>query len=163
MLQWSWSIARRTVIALTCKIGAAGSRQLGETMVMVFYVLCCVLCVVVCARGDWFSWVSAIGSYLKYDISYYGIILCVGISTVELDTYAILVKYLAQENGGREKNDKSVVCVVCCKKLLSTNHNFPNGKYETCICRNRYMCGRLVFCNIWRGKTVGEKNLKKCS
>jgi hypothetical protein len=29
--------------------------------------------------------------------------LCVGISTVELDTYAILVKYLARENSGREK------------------------------------------------------------
>ncbi len=106
---------------------------------------------------------SAIGSYLKYDISYYGIVLCVGISTVELDTYAILVKYVARENGGREKNDKSVVCVVCCKKLLSNNHDFPNGKYETCICRNRYMCGRLDFPNIWHGKTVGEKNLKKRS
>ncbi len=105
---------------------------------------------------------SAIGSYLKYDIFYYGIVLCVGISTVELDTYPILVKF-GVENGRREKNDKSVVCVVCCKKLLSTNHDFPNGKYETCICRNRYMCGGLVFRNIWRRKTVGEKNLKKCS
>ncbi len=90
----------------------------------------CVLCVVVCARGGWFSWVSAVGSYLKYNISYYGILLHVSISIVELDTYMILVKYLAQENGGREKNDKSVVCVVCCKKLLSTNINFLNGKYE---------------------------------
>ncbi len=90
-------------------------------------------------------------------------ILGVGISIVVLDTYAILVKYLVRETGGREKNDKSVVCVVCCKKLLSTNDNFPNSKYETCICRNRYMCGGLVFCNIWRGKTVGEKNLKKRS
>jgi hypothetical protein len=72
-------------------------------MVIVFYVLCCVLCVVVCARDGWFSLVSAIGSYLKYDISYYGIILCVGISTVELDTYAIVVKYLSRENGRREK------------------------------------------------------------
>jgi hypothetical protein len=53
---------------------------------------------------------------------------------------------------GEKKNDKSVVCVVCCKKLLSTNHDFPSGKYEMCICRNRYMCGRLVFHNIWRGK-----------
>ncbi len=97
-------------------------------------------------------------------ISYYGtIVLGVGISIVVLDTYAILVKYLAWENGGREKNDKSVVCVVCCKKLLSTNHDFSNGKYEMRICRNRYMCGRLVFRNIWHGKTVGEKNLKKCS
>ncbi len=75
---------RHTAIALTCKIGAAGSRQLGGTMVTVFYVLCCLLCDVVCARGGWFSWVSAIGSYLKYNISYYGIVLRVGISSVEL-------------------------------------------------------------------------------
>ncbi len=26
-----------------------------------------------------------------------------------------------------KKNDKSVVCVVCCKKLLSTNHDFPTA------------------------------------
>jgi hypothetical protein len=32
-------------------------------MMTVFYVFCCVLCVVVCAKGGWFSWVSAIGSY----------------------------------------------------------------------------------------------------
>ncbi len=93
---------------------------------------------------------------------YFGtIILGVGISIVVLDTYTIIVKYLARENGRREKNDKSFVCVVCCKKLLSTNHNFPNGKHETCICRNRYMCGGLVFRNIWHGKMVGAKNLKK--
>ncbi len=57
---------------------------------------------------------SAIGSYLKYNISYYGIVQCVGISTVELDTYAILVKKLARENGGREKmtNQLCVLCVV---------------------------------------------------
>jgi hypothetical protein len=102
-------------------------------MVMVFYVFYCVLCVVVCARGGWFSWVSTVGSYLKYDTSYYGILLRVGISIIELDTYAILVQYLARENGGREKKHKSVVCVVCCKKLLSTNNDFPNGKYETYI------------------------------
>ncbi len=63
---------------------------------------------------------STIDSYLKYDISYYGIVLCVGISTVELDIYAILVKYLARENGRREKNDKSVVCVVKNCYLLIT-------------------------------------------
>jgi hypothetical protein len=40
---------------------------------------------------------------LAYDISYYGIVLGVGISIVVLDTYTILVKYLAQEYGGREK------------------------------------------------------------
>ncbi len=57
----------------------------------------------------------------------YGIVLHVGISIIELDTYAILVKYLAWENGRREKNDKSVVCVVCCKKLLSPNTIFPTA------------------------------------
>ncbi len=61
----------------------------------------------------------------KYDILYYGIILGVGISIEVLDTYAILVKYLARENGGREKNDKSVVRVMCCKKLLSTTTILP--------------------------------------
>jgi hypothetical protein len=115
--------------------------------------------VLLCVRDVDYSWVSTVGSYSKYDILYYGIVLGVGISIVVLDTYAILVKYLARENGRRE--NKSVVCVLCCKKLLSTNHDSPNGKYETCICRNRYMCGRLVFCNIWHGKRVGEKNLKK--
>jgi hypothetical protein len=83
-------------------------------MVMVFYVLFCVLCVVVCARGSWFSWVSAVGSYLKYNISCYGILLGVGISIVELDTYAILVKYLTQENGGREKKMTNQLCVLLC-------------------------------------------------
>ncbi len=73
-------------------------------MVTMLYVFGCVLCVVVCSRGGWLSWLSAVGSYSKYNISYYGIVLGVGISIVELDTtYAILVKYLAQENGGREK------------------------------------------------------------
>ncbi len=70
---------------------------------MVFYDFCCVLCVVLCARGGWFSWVSAVGLYNKYNISHYGIILGVGISIVELDTYTILVKYLVRENSGREK------------------------------------------------------------
>ncbi len=65
---------------------------------------------------------SAIASYLKYNISYYGIVLCVGISTVELDTYPILVKYLARENGGREKmtNQLCVLCVVKNCYLLIT-------------------------------------------
>ena len=40
-------VARCTAIALTCKIGASGSWWLGGTMVTVFYVLLCVLCVVV--------------------------------------------------------------------------------------------------------------------
>ncbi len=51
----------------------------------------------------------------KYDKLYYGIILGVGISILVLNTYAILVKYLARENGGKRNNDKLVVCVVCCK------------------------------------------------
>jgi hypothetical protein len=120
-------------ITLTCEIGATGSQKLGGTMVMVFYVLCCVLCVVVCARGGWFSWVSAIGSYLKYNILYYGIILCVGISIVELDTYTIIVKYLVQETAEGKKMTNQL-CVLCVgKELLSTNNDFPNGKYETYI------------------------------
>ncbi len=45
---------------------------------------------------------------------YYGIILGVGISIVTLDTYSILVKYLAWEYGRREKKDKSVVLGVLC-------------------------------------------------
>jgi hypothetical protein len=48
------------------------------------------------------TWVSAIGSYSRYDISYFGIV-GVGISIVVVDTYAILVKYLVRENGGRVK------------------------------------------------------------
>ncbi len=45
---------RRTAIALTCNIEAAGSRQLGGTMVMVFmfYVVCCVLLCVQEAVGS---------------------------------------------------------------------------------------------------------------
>jgi hypothetical protein len=57
--------------------------------------------------------VSAVGSLVQHIVLWY--YLGVGISIVVLDTYAILVKYLALENSGREKNDKSVVCVVCCK------------------------------------------------
>jgi hypothetical protein len=62
------------------------------------------------------SWVSAVGSYSKYNRSYYGIILGVGISIVVLDTYAILVKYLAWENGGREKKMTNQLCVFCVVK-----------------------------------------------
>jgi hypothetical protein len=54
---------------------------------------------------------------LAYNISYYGIVQGVGISIVVLDTYVILVKYLAWEYGGEIKNDKSVVlCVLCLVK-----------------------------------------------
>ena len=59
--------------------------------------------VTVCEQEVVGSWVSALSSYSKYDTLYYGIILGVDISIVVLDTYAILVKYLARENGGREK------------------------------------------------------------
>ncbi len=73
----------------------------------------CVVCCCVCKRQlVLLSVRHYIGSYLKYDISYHGIVLCVGISTVEQDTYAILVKYLARENGGREK--KLQISCVCC-------------------------------------------------
>ena len=40
-------VGRCTVIALTCKIGASGSWRLGGTIVTVFYIFVCVLCVVV--------------------------------------------------------------------------------------------------------------------
>jgi hypothetical protein len=74
-------------------------------------MLCvCVVCSCVCKRGLVLRCLL-----LAYDVLYYGIVLGVGISIVVLDTYTILVKYLGRENGGREKNDKSVVCVVCCK------------------------------------------------
>jgi hypothetical protein len=96
------------------KIGVAGSRWLGGTIVTVFYVFV-VCCVLLCVQEVVGSWVSAVGSYSKYNILYYGFVLGVGISIIVIDTYAILVKYLAWENGGREKNDKSVVRVVCCK------------------------------------------------
>ncbi len=49
---------------------------------------------------------------------YYDIVLGVGISIVVLDTYLILVKYLAQEYGGREKNDKLVV--LCVLRVLNS-------------------------------------------
>jgi hypothetical protein len=77
-----------------------------------FFVVCCVL---LCVQDEisCLGWVSAIGSYSKYDILYYDIVLGV----VELDTCAILVKYLARENGGREKNDKSVVCVFSQRQI----------------------------------------------
>jgi hypothetical protein len=80
-------------------------------MLMVICFLC-VVCCYVCERR------LVLGCPpLAYDISYYGIVLGVGISIVVLDAYAILVKYLAQEYGGREKNDKPVVlCVLCVVK-----------------------------------------------
>jgi hypothetical protein len=81
-------------------------------MVTVFYGFCCVLCVVVCARGDWFLGVHHWLIHSKYDILYYGIVLGVGIIIVVLDTYTILVKYLAWENDEREK--KLQISCVCC-------------------------------------------------
>jgi hypothetical protein len=89
-------------------------------MVTVFYVFCSVLCVAVCARGDWFFGVLPPLAHTLYNISYYGIILGVGISIVVLDTYTILFKYLARENGGREKitNQLCVFCVVKNSHLL---------------------------------------------
>ncbi len=66
------------------------------------------------------SWVSAIGSYSKYNILFYGIVLGVGISIVvillRLDTYGILVKYLVRENSGREKKMTNQLCVLCVVK-----------------------------------------------
>ncbi len=79
-------------------------------MVMVLFI--CFLCVVCCCVCE--RWLVLGCLPLAYDILYYGIVLGVGISIVVIDTHTILVKYLAQEYGGREKNDKSVVfCVLC--------------------------------------------------
>ncbi len=80
-------------------------------MVTMLYVLC-VLCCCVCKRR------LVVGCPpLAYDMLYYGIVLGIGISIVVLDTYAIIVNYLAQEYGGRDKNDKSVVlCALCVVK-----------------------------------------------
>ncbi len=44
---------------------------------------------------------------------YYDIVLGVGISIIVLDTYLILVKYLAQEYGRREKMTNQLYCVCC--------------------------------------------------
>jgi hypothetical protein len=70
-----------------------------------------VFCVLLCVQEVVGSWVSAVGSYSKYDISYYGIVLGVSISILVLDAYTILVKYLAWENGGREKK-LQISCVL---------------------------------------------------
>ncbi len=72
---------------------------------------------------------------LAYDMLYYGIVLGVVISIVVLDTYVMLVKYLAREYSGREKNGKSVVlCVLCVVKNSYLLYNgFTNSKYETYI------------------------------
>ncbi len=70
-------------------------------MVMVFFVVVVRCCV--CKRRLVFR---CLPLALWYNIWYYGtIVLGVGISiiVIVLDTYAILVKYLVQENGGREK------------------------------------------------------------
>ncbi len=86
---------------LTCKIGAIGSRQLGGTTVTVFFVVIVRCCV--CKRR---LVLRCLPLALKYNILYYGtIVLGVGISiiVIVLDTYAILVKYLARENSGKEK------------------------------------------------------------
>ncbi len=65
----------------------------------------------------------------KYNILYYCIVLgIVNIHIVVLDTYAILVKYLVRENGGREKMTNQS-CVLCVVKNCYYN-NFTSGKYE---------------------------------
>jgi hypothetical protein len=97
-------------------------------MMTVLYEFC-VLCVVVRARGSWF--LVGVCRWRTTYRRYHGIVLGVGISIVVLDTYAILVKYLAREYGGREKKYKSVVlcvlCVVCCKKQFSTTTILPTA------------------------------------
>jgi hypothetical protein len=68
--------------------------------------------VLLCVQEAVGSWVSAIGSYSKYDISYYGIVLGVGISIVVLDTYAILSNIWHEKTGGEKKGQISCVCCV---------------------------------------------------
>jgi hypothetical protein len=59
---------------------------------------------------------------------YYGIVLGVGMSIVVLDTYMILVKYLAQEYSGREKMTNQLYCVCCVlKKQLTTTTILPTA------------------------------------
>ncbi len=82
-----------------------------------FFVVCCVLLCVQEVVGSLGCPPLAHTLSTTYDISYYGIVLGVGISIVELDTYKILVEYLARENGGREKNDKSVLCVFSQRQI----------------------------------------------
>jgi hypothetical protein len=78
-----------------------------------FVVVCCVL---LCVREVVGSWVSAVVSYSKYDISYCDIVLGVGISLIAVvDTYAILVKYLARENDKR-KIMTNQLCVLSAVK-----------------------------------------------
>ncbi len=94
-------------------------------------VICfvCVVCCCVRERRLVLGWQP-----LVYDILYYGIVIGVGISIVVLDTYAILVKYLAWEYGGRGKNDKSVIlCVLCDVKNCYLLQQFYQRKYETYI------------------------------
>ncbi len=68
-------------------------------MVMVFFVVIVRCCV--CERR---LVLRCPPLALYYNILYYGTIaLGVGITIIVLDTYAILVKCLAWENGGREK------------------------------------------------------------
>ncbi len=91
-----------------------------------FFVVCCVL---LCVREVVGSLgcpplAHTLSTTYRTMVSYY---VCLGISIVELDTYTILVKYLVRENGRREKNDKSVVCVVCCKKCYLLITIFPTA------------------------------------
>ncbi len=95
-------------------------------MVMVFFVVVVRCCV--CKRRLVLRCPSLA---LWYNILYYGtIVLGVGISIVVLDTYAILVKYFARENGGREKktNQLCVLCVVKNCYLLITIFPTANMK-----------------------------------
>jgi hypothetical protein len=68
----------------------------------------------------------------KYDISYYGIVLSVGIGIIVLDTYAILVKYLRGKMAG-EKKMTNQLCVLYVVKTVIYYNDFTNGKYETYI------------------------------
>ena len=69
MLRRSRSIVRHTAIALTFKIGAAGSRRAGEIMVAVFFGNCAV-CVVV-GITEYSTYVSNPGKLLSVSSYWY--------------------------------------------------------------------------------------------
>jgi hypothetical protein len=93
-----------------------------------------VFCVLLCVR-------EAVGSLgclpLAHTLSTtyrttYGIVLGVGISIVELDTHAILVKNLMRENGGKEKMTNQL-CVLCVVKNCYLLPYRPVFKHHRCL------------------------------
>ncbi len=63
-----------------------------------------------CVQEEVGSWVSAVGSYPKYDILYYGIVLGVGISIVVLIHTQSLSNIWRGKMAGKKKIQISCVC-----------------------------------------------------